>query len=189
MSREQRRSFLLDRAATLVAEFGVGALTFESLAAAAGVTKSLPYAYFESPDEILLELFASVIGDLDDEVRAAHDAGGEFDEIVRRSLEVWFDAASERGRLVGALLDGRSVAGLRAAIRRRDQASLRLWRDLVVERYGLRDVDALVVASMLTSTATAVVDLWVRRKGTRADLIDSFVALATNAVPSGTPAS
>ena len=70
MSREDRRSFLLETAAALVEQGGAGALTFEAVADAAGVTKSLPYAYFESKDEILLILFDRVIGGLDAEVEA-----------------------------------------------------------------------------------------------------------------------
>src|SRR5687768_18333755 len=112
MSREDRRSFLLKTAATLLEQGGASAVTFEAVADAAGVTKTLPYAYFDSKEEILLLLFDEVIGGLDAEVEAILAGGGAFPEIVRRSLDVWFDAVKDHGGLVGALLDGRSVAGL-----------------------------------------------------------------------------
>ncbi|HUP86077.1 MAG TPA: TetR/AcrR family transcriptional regulator [Acidimicrobiales bacterium] len=182
MSREDRRSFLLDTAADLVEQGGVGAVTFESVADAAGVTKPLPYAYFESKDEILLILFQRVIGNIDAEIEAVLGVDGGFDDIVRRSLDVWFDAVRDHGRLVGALLDGRSASGLDAAIQRRDRQSQKLWHDLVADRFRLTDRDAHVLAAMLTTTATAVVELWVRRKGSRASLVDAFVAMAVGAV-------
>ena len=181
MSREDRREFLLDTAASLVEQGGVGAVSFESVADAAGVTKSLPYAYFEAKDEILLTLFERVIGRLDAEVEEVLEGDGDFEEIVRRSLDVWFDAVRDHGRLVAALLDGRSVSGLDAAIRRRDRQSHKRWHDLVADRFGLSDPDAHVLAAMLTTTATAVVELWVRRKGPRAGLVDAFVAMAVGA--------
>lgn len=182
MSREDRRSFLLDAATSLLEQGGVSAVTFEAVAEAAGVTKTLPYAYFDSKEEILLTLFDRVIGSLDAEVEAVLSGDGAFDDIVRRSLDVWFDAVRDHGRLVGALLDGRSVAGLDAAIQRRDRQSQKLWHDLVADRFHLADRDAHVVAAMLTTTATALVELWVRRKGSRSGLVDTFVVLADGAV-------
>ena len=182
MSREDRRSFLLDAAATLLEQGGVSAVTFEAVADAAGVTKTLPYAYFDSKEEILLTLFERVIGSLDAAVEEVLASDGAFDDIVRRSLDVWFDAVRDHGGLVGGLLDGRSVAGLDAAIRRRDRQSQKLWHDLVADRFHLSDRDAHVLAAMLTTTATALMELWVRRKGSRAALVDTFVAMAVGAV-------
>lgn len=182
MSREDRRSFLLKTAATLLEQGGASAVTFEAVADAAGVTKTLPYAYFESKEEILLLLFDEVIGGLDAEVEAILAGGGDFADIVRRSLDVWFDAVKGHGGLVGALLDGRSVAGLDEAIRRRDRQSQKLWHDLVADRFHLADREAHVLAAMLNTTATALVELWVRRKGSRASLVDTFVAMAEGAV-------
>lgn len=176
-----RRAFLLDTAAALVDRDGAGALTFEALADAAGVTKTLPYAYFESRDEVLLTLFDRVIGDLDAQVDAELQSAEPFEVIVRSSLSIWFDAARDHGRLVGALLDARAVPGLAAAIRRRDRASHKRWHDLVVERFALADRDAHVLAAMLNSTATAIVMLWLSRRGTREGLIESFVLMANGA--------
>lgn len=181
MSREDRRRFLVETAAALVDAGGAGALSFEALAEAAGVAKSLPYAYFESKDEILLELFDRVIGGIDGQVEAVVAAGGDFEEVISRSLGVWFDAVRDHGRLVGALLDARAVPGLAAAVRRRDRASQKLWHDLVVERFGLADPDAHLLASALNTTATATVELWVSKRGSRAALVGGFCAMAVAA--------
>lgn len=182
MSREDRRAALLDSAAALVDERGAGALSFEALASAANVAPSLPYAYFDSKEDILLTLFDRVIGALDEQVRTVvlEDAA-DFRTIVRQALDVWFDAAREHGRLMGALLDGGSVPGLRAAVAQRDRASHKLWHDLVADRFSLEDKDAHVLAAMLNQTATATVELWLRRKGPRQGLTDAFVTMATGA--------
>jgi AcrR family transcriptional regulator len=178
MKREDRRAALLQAAEELIDERGIGAFGFEALAEAAGVAKTLPYAYFESKDEVLLALFDRVIGGLDAEVEAVARSGGSFEEVVRGSLEVWFDAVRDEGRLLAGLLDGRAVPGLAPAIRRRDRASHKLWHDVVVEHLGLGDPSAHVLAAILNESATGVVQLWVARRGSRAELVETFV-LAT----------
>lgn len=172
---------LLDTAAALVDRDGAGALSFEAMAEAAGVAKTLPYAYFASRAEVLLTLFDRVIGGIDAEVEAVLQSDEPFDVVVRTSLAIWFDATRDHSRLVGALLDARSVPGLASAIRRRDRASHKQWHDLVVERFGLGDRDAHLLAAMLNSTATATVGLWTSRRGTRDGLLDSFVVMAVGA--------
>src|SRR5690349_1167466 len=116
MSRAAREEAFLDAAAGIIESGGVGALSFEAMASASGVAKTLPYAYFESIDDVLVTLFERVIGGVDaaiDDVLAASEL--PFGEIVEQALTVWFDAVSAHGRLVGALLDGRAHPGLDAA--------------------------------------------------------------------------
>ena len=181
MTREARRSFLVETAGQIIDERGAGALSFETLAEAAGVAKSLPYAYFESIDEVLITLFDRVIGELDSQVEAVVTSGADFDEIIARSLDVWFDAVRDHGRLVGGLLDARSVPGLASAVRRRDRSSQKLWHDLVVERFDLEDADAHLLAAMLNTTATATVELWVTKRVPRRLLVERFVTMAKGA--------
>lgn len=181
MRRDDRRASFLDVAADLVDAGGVGALSFESLADAAGVAKTLPYAYFGSKEEILLTLFDRVVGGIDAQVDSVLSGDETFEVLVRRSLEVWFDAARDHGRLVGALLDARSVPGLADAVERRDRASHEQWHDVVVDRVGLVGSDAHLLAAMLNASATATITLWTSRRGSRAALLASFVAMATGA--------
>lgn len=189
MSREDRRASFLEVAASLIDGAGVGALSFESLADAAGVAKTLPYAYFDSKDEILLTLFDQVIGGIDRQVEAVLSGDGDFDVLVRRSLDVWFDATRDHGRLVAALLDGRSLPGLAAAVERRDRASHQRWHGVVVDRFAVADHDAHLLAGMLNATATATVGLWARRKGSRAALVGSFVTMAVAAADALEPSA
>jgi len=53
--------------------------------------------------------------------------------------------------------------------------------DLVASRFSLGDREAHVLAAMLNSTATATVELWLARRGSRHDLVDAFVAMAAGA--------
>jgi AcrR family transcriptional regulator len=119
MSREARREAFLDVAAELVQEGGVAAVSFESMATAAGVAKTLPYAYFEGVEDILVTLFERVVGGIDAAVDAVLSTDSlAFGAIVEQAICVWFDAVADHGRLVAALLDGRAHPGLAAGIRR-----------------------------------------------------------------------
>jgi AcrR family transcriptional regulator len=181
MSREARRARFLDAAAEVVEAGGVGALSFESIATVAGVAKTLPYAYFDSVDELLVTLFERVVGAVDARIESVLAGDDDFGVVVGRALETWFDAVRDHGPLVAALLGGQAHPGLAQAIRRRDRASHKRWHDLVVDRFALDDRDAHLLAAMLTSTATATVGLWVARRGSRAALVEGFVKMAEGA--------
>lgn len=100
---------------------------------------------------------------------------------VRRSLDVWFVAAQDQGRLVGALLGGASIPGLRAAVARRDEASHERWHDVVTERFDLPDPAAHLFAAVLNRSATATIELCLSGRASREALVEAFVAMAQGA--------
>lgn len=175
MSREDRRKALLDAAARVLHHHSLAELSFELVADEARVSKTLPYTYFESPAEIAVTLFESVIGRVDRETEQVVASVAGFEDQLRSSLALWCDAIEEDGRVVHALLDGRSVPAVRPLIDARDRAAVALWRDRVSDEFGLSADDATFVATMLTSAATATLQLWVRQRQPRDDLLDRFV--------------
>jgi AcrR family transcriptional regulator len=56
LTRGERRESLLDAATELLGAGGPGAVTMEGVAAAAGVTKALPYRHFPNADAVLVAL-------------------------------------------------------------------------------------------------------------------------------------
>ena len=70
--KEQRRQAILSAAAALFAEGGYDALSLTAIADRVGLSKSNLYRYFESREEILLELLA---GDLE---RMTHEIEAEL---------------------------------------------------------------------------------------------------------------
>jgi len=181
MTRPERRRALLDAAAELLGRDGASSVTFEAMAAALGVAKTLPYAYFPSTDEVLAALFDETIGPIDAAIVEVVAAGDVLEPTMRAAIDVWFDAIRKEGPIVGALLGGGAVPVLADRIRRRDARSHALWHDVAVARLGIADPAAHVFAAMLNATATEVVQLWVTRRGRRADLIDAFLRLAAGA--------
>lgn len=180
MSRDDRRRSLLDAAEAVIEREGVGACSFEAVALDAGVAKTLPYAYFDSLEDLLVTVFDDVIGTLDaaieETVRSGLQEGASFGTLLERSLAHWFDAVSSRGRLLAALLDAGGVASLRGAVRARGRRSQKLWHDVAVDVLHLDDVNAHLLSSLANRGATGLIDLWVRRRGSREGLTASYVA-------------
>jgi AcrR family transcriptional regulator len=56
LSKEGRRSQLLDTTATIIEDMGFSGFTMETLAKVAGVSNPLVYKYFDSRQEIFKEL-------------------------------------------------------------------------------------------------------------------------------------
>lgn len=183
LSRADRRRQLLDVAADLVAADGVAALTLERLAAAAGVAAGLPYAYFPSVDELLVELFDEVVGTIDDDIDELVAQRPAFAALVRESLRIWLAALRRRRRLLLALLDGRSNPTLGAHLDRRDHRSRQTWRRVATDDLGLPPVQADVLAAVLTDSAPAVLALATSRRRRADEVIDTFVALVEAAAP------
>src|SRR3954470_19586268 len=131
LPREERREHFLDVAADLVTEKGIDAMTMEGVAARAGVSKGLGYAYFPNRGEMLAALFDREMSDLDGKVRAAMESAGSLEDRIRATVRVWYDAVSERGVLLGALLQ----ADLEGPLEQRRKA-----RQASVEEYWVRAV-------------------------------------------------
>lgn len=175
MSREGRREALLAAAARVLRRHSLAELSFELVADEAGVSKTLPYTYFSSPAEIAATLFESVIGRIDRDTDDVVASVQGFEARLRATLDLWCDAIEADGRVVHALLDGRSVPAVRPLIDERDRAAVALWRDQVVDELGLAPDDATFVATMLTAGATATLQLWVREGRPRDEYVDRFV--------------
>lgn len=175
MSREDRREALLDAAVRVLHHRALAELSFELVADEAGVSKSLPYSYFDSTAEIAIELFDRVIGRIEADTDALMRAPHSFDEKLRAALGLWCDAIEDDGLLVQTLLDGKAVAAIRPLIERRDARSVDLWRAAIIDEFGLDQGDAAFVATALTAAATAALQQWVEERLERDEMLDRFV--------------
>jgi AcrR family transcriptional regulator len=118
--RAAQHAALLDAARSLLAEGGVGALTFPALAERTGLARPSVYEYFRSRGALVEELCATDLPRWAAEVAAAMDGCATPAEkvaaYVRRQLEL---AADPRHRAVAAIaageLDGAARERIRAA--------------------------------------------------------------------------
>jgi AcrR family transcriptional regulator len=90
LSKEGRRSQLLDTAAAIIEDMGFAGFTMETLAKAAGVSNPLVYKYFDSRQEIFKELLLRELEDFRLKIRAKVASTQSFEELLRVFVEVNF---------------------------------------------------------------------------------------------------
>ncbi len=161
LSAKDRREHFLDVTAQLVLERGAEAVTMESVAAAAGVSKGLGYAYFSNRNELLLSLLNRELGELqqrsNDGVRAASD----FEGRLRASIAAWFDVMSERGALIGTLMQAHSIQGPLAERRKRYNREVQEFYGRLAEKeFGIPRSKAVAAAGILLAGMNGMVDRW-----------------------------
>lgn len=171
LSAPARRAHFLDVTAQLVLQHGAEAVTMESVAAAAGVSKGLGYAYFPNRNELLLTLLNRELGELqrrsEEQIRQATD----FEGRIRASIAAWFDVMSERGALIGTLMQAHSIRGPLAERRRRYNQELQEFYGRIGEKeFGIPYRKAVVAAGILLSGMTGMVDRW--RAGDPRELLE-----------------
>jgi AcrR family transcriptional regulator len=183
MSRPARREHLLDVAATTVVTLGLDAVTMERIAAQAGVSKGLGYAYFANRDELLVALFDRELDALDLRVEAAMTAVPTFEAKLRVSLETWFEAAAERGLLMAALLQAKLTDGpLEERRRERHARIVQMYGAMVTDEYGFDQRQAATAVALLLGAYGGALELWTRRRVARREIIDTYVVMALGAL-------
>src|SRR5437764_12764065 len=86
LGREERRDAILDAAAALVAAGDVEAVSMETVAERAGVSRPLVYKHFANRGELLAALYDREAALLHAELAADVEAAGTGDERFRASL-------------------------------------------------------------------------------------------------------
>src|SRR6516162_2565561 len=152
LAAADRREQLLDVAAAIVLDSGFLALSMESVAQRAGVSKGLGYAYFENADALALALYDREVGELYRRVEAAVSAAPDFEARIRAGLRTYLDVVAERGPLIAVLEVRMQGRWFRRSGRKRVGQYLAFWaseRELGVPAE---------VASALAAAKTSAVD-------------------------------
>ena len=103
LSKEARRSQLLDTAGELLLRDGVDALTMEGIGQGAGASKTLGYAYFDNVDHVIVALRERELGRLYERVKGAAVEVVGLEAKVAAAFGAYFDICVERGLLLGDL--------------------------------------------------------------------------------------
>ena len=178
LSRTARRAHFLDVTAELILEGGIDNVTMEGAAARAGVSKGLGYAYFPNRTELIRALFDREMKALDLRVRAELDGADTLEDKIRATLRAWFGILTERGRLIGVLLQGKLIDGpLEEHRHARAVANQEFWARILQEELGLDPGTALRGAAMVLAASSGAFDLWITRRASRRELEATFVTL------------
>lgn len=177
---EERREHFLEVAADLITAQGIDAVTMESVAAAAGVSKGLGYAYFANRNDLVLAVLdqelAAFNARIAEAVRAAEPG---FESRVRAAVHAWFDALTDRGALMGTLLNASQT---RQPLRERRNATYRqleeYWGRMASQEFGVPDKKAVAAAAILIAGMQGILERWVQARDSRQLLEDTFVEFA-----------
>lgn len=182
LSGKERREHFLDVTADLVIEKGVESVTMEAVAAAAGVSKGLGYAYFPNRNELLLSLLNRELGELQrrstEEIRAASD----FEGRIRAGLKAWFDVMSEKGALIGTLLQSQAIQGPLAERRKAyNQEMHDFYGRLANKEFGIPKPKAVAAAAILLAGMSGIIERW-RNGDSRRLLEETYVDVVLGAL-------
>ncbi|WP_436794680.1 TetR/AcrR family transcriptional regulator [Actinospongicola halichondriae] len=178
MSREDRREMLIVAAGRVLGERDKLPLTFEDVAEEAGVSATLPYKYFASPDEIASELYDRIVVDVDVRSKVVLDDDVSFDAKVEATFRLWAETIKREGNLLLALVDGRSIPALRHRMDERREAVVQLWADVIVADFGLDRRTALLPAASITAASSALHVRWLRDRRDLDELVADVVTMA-----------
>lgn len=179
LSREERHEHFLDVAAQLILDKGIDSVTMESVAAAAGVSKGLGYAYFSDRGDLLMAVLNREMHAMERRIGRAVADADTFEDKIRAGTKAWFDTVSERGALFTTLQSTSQIRGKRAKERK---ANLRRWEtfyaDIAERELGVPRRQADVASAMLIAALSGIVRRWVDSRDPRRLLEDTFVEFA-----------
>ena len=166
-------------AAGLILDKGIEAVTMEGVAAAAGVSKGLGYAYFANSSTLLRALLEREVRKLQGRIVDAVKDATTFESKLRATIHAWFDVIEEQGILMGRLLqatrnDGPHVEA-RNAYNRSNEA---YWARLAEKELGVPRQHGLIATSLLLAGLEGVVQRWTQCGDSREELEDVFIRLA-----------
>jgi AcrR family transcriptional regulator len=176
---------LLDAATELVARGDIDAISMESVAEYAGVSRPLVYKHFANRRELLAEVYRREATLLHEELAAAVAAAqgleGKFRALVHGALR----AEADRGAALTALraAGGRSRL-LREEQRERDRVTVRYYARQAVREFGIEERHAVAAVSILLRAIEAVLAEWrLRPTLQRAALLeDTYVSVVVGAL-------
>src|SRR5438270_11296912 len=156
-----RRETLLDTATEIVAAGDLDALSMETVAQRAGVSRPLVYKHFANKGELLAAVYRREAVRFDAEIVAAVEAAEGLEAMLRAMLRAIFRGAGSRGDTFTMLqrASGRD-ATVRAEQRTRDRRSVRFFAKVAASEFGLGIREARSAMSVLLSGIDAVVAQW-----------------------------
>jgi AcrR family transcriptional regulator len=184
LPRALRRTQLLDSAGSIITSGGFNALTMESLAEEAGVSKGLGYAYFDNVDDVVQSLWDREIERLYRRVGDALNEHAPFEEQLRAAVRAYFDLFEERGPLLDMLSSRFTGPAGRAANRGR-QPFIRELAGVVQNEFDASPRRARALAGLLMSVCATSAWMWRVYRMSRPEIENTCVAFMLAGVVAG----
>jgi AcrR family transcriptional regulator len=161
LPRARRRDHLLDAAAQLIVSGGVEAVSMESVADRAGVSRPLVYKHFANRTDMLVDLYRRearlLYFELSKVVRAAPTVEDMYRSLIRAALQ----ASNQRGALFAALRSaGAWNRELRHEHRARDRQTVQFFAEHASAEFGIPPAEAQAATMMLLTAIESVLTQW-----------------------------
>jgi AcrR family transcriptional regulator len=175
LSPELRRDLILDAAAEIVAADGVSAASFEAVAARAGVSKALVYAYFQNRTTMLAALLRREYPAFRNAEPGPPDREHRFEDIIRATTRAYLSHVAEKGILLQRLLGEPAIAAAVAEAHAigRDATAQWFGRQMAVEYGGDPEAAARLADVLMGVTGAAGARLY--RDGGDVEAMTAFV--------------
>jgi AcrR family transcriptional regulator len=159
-----RRNALLDAAVSLVRTGGVEAVSMDTVAERAGVSRPLVYKHFANRGELLGAVYQREAAALHAKLAGEVSRTRTLEEMYRTLIRGLLQAAAERGHVFAALrAAGGRTSQYRDEKRARDARTVQGFSARAMREYGLEGRAATKVTIMLLSAIDTVLAQWRRR--------------------------
>jgi AcrR family transcriptional regulator len=163
LPRADRREALLDAAAALVAAGDVQAVSIESVADRAGVSRALVYKFFDNRGDLLAALYHREAALLHEQIAAKVRAADSLAGMYRELMHAAIDAARDRHAVFAALhAAGAYTHGEHDEQRKRDENTVRVFTQRAVAEFGLPEPAARSATTLLLASVHTAVSQWLR---------------------------
>jgi AcrR family transcriptional regulator len=178
LAASDRREQLLDSVARQILAEGLDAVTMDSAAVAAGVSKALVYRHFADRDDLLVAVLSREIERLRRSTEAAVREAADFRGEMGAALPVFFEVGARGSGLLETLVHtthlGRPLRRLRRAY---VDASEEHWARRAAEVFGLPRRSSLIAAAVFLGGLGGLGDFMRRRRIPRAEVERVFAEL------------
>lgn len=161
LARADRREALLDAALALVGDGDLDAVSMESVADQAGVSRPLVYKHFANRTEILTALYQREGQRLHEELSVDVQAASTIEEKYRALFHGSMRAAKDRGEVFAAL---RSVADMNGQLRKlqreRDRHTVAFYAQHTVDELAVPRAETEAVTAMLLGAIAPALAMW-----------------------------
>jgi AcrR family transcriptional regulator len=158
---EDRRAALVHAAAALIAEDGINAVSMDTVAARAGVSRPLVYKHFANRDELLAEVYRQEATELDAAIVAAVEQATGFEPKLRALIRAALEAETTHGPIFTPLLRaGVRDPGFRREQRNRDRRTVRFFARLAMAEFHLDKAEATAATSVLLTGIESIRAQW-----------------------------
>jgi AcrR family transcriptional regulator len=158
---EDRREALVAAAVRLLAGRGLDAVSMETVATEAEVSRPLVYKHFANRDELLAEVYRQQAAQLDAAIVEAVGQATGFEAKLRAMIRALLASVTSHGPIFNPLVRaGFRGEAFRREQRQRDQRTVRFFARLAMAEYDLDKSEATAAVAMLLSGMASIQAQW-----------------------------